>query len=196
LETIRRIRTMRGMNQVDLARASGVAQNTISEIETGRREARPATLGKIANALGVEISDFFEEGDIPPKAERSSSHEPSLNDALDELRISRFAQAITAAAEKWREVVVDTDMDDKKRFGFIDAALDLSDLISEQALEEDWATLTDQERREIVTTMEQLGAVAEIGIRHLEKSAQTEAERRRFKENRNQIRQWTRQISA
>jgi transcriptional regulator with XRE-family HTH domain len=173
-----------------------VAQNTISEIETGRRKARPATLGKIAKALGVEISDFFEESELPPKAERSSSHEPSLNDALDELRISRFAQAITAAAEKWGEVVVDTDMDDKQRSGFINAALDLSDLISEQAVQEDWGTLTNQERREIVATMEQLTAVAERGVRHLETSARTEAERKRFQENREQIRQWTRQISA
>jgi transcriptional regulator with XRE-family HTH domain len=60
LEAVRRIRTMRGMNQVDLAKASGVAQNTISEIELGKREARPATLKKLADALGVEIVDLFE----------------------------------------------------------------------------------------------------------------------------------------
>jgi transcriptional regulator with XRE-family HTH domain len=65
LETVKRIRTMRGMNQVDLAKASGVSQNTISEIETGRREARPATLGKLAKALDVEIADFFEEQPYP-----------------------------------------------------------------------------------------------------------------------------------
>jgi transcriptional regulator with XRE-family HTH domain len=65
LEALKRIRTMRGMNQVDLARASGVAQNTISEIETGRREARPATLAKLAKALKVEIADFFEEASHP-----------------------------------------------------------------------------------------------------------------------------------
>ena len=58
---------MRGLNQVDLARASGVAQNTISEIETGRREARPATLGKLAKALNVEIAAFFEEEAPSPK---------------------------------------------------------------------------------------------------------------------------------
>ena len=67
METVKRIRTMRGMNQVDLAKASGVSQNTISEIETGRREARPATLGKLAKALNVEIAAFFEEEDSSPK---------------------------------------------------------------------------------------------------------------------------------
>src|SRR5215213_6493862 len=50
---------MRGMNQVDLARASGVAQNTISEIELGKREARPGTLKKLADTLGIEISDLL-----------------------------------------------------------------------------------------------------------------------------------------
>jgi len=58
---------MRGMNQVDLAKASGVAQNTISEIELGKREARPGTLKKLAEALGVEISDLL--GADSPKAQ-------------------------------------------------------------------------------------------------------------------------------
>ena len=83
MESIRRIRTMRGMNQVDLARASGVAQNTISEIETGRREARPATLRKLADALGVEIADFFEEP-FYPKEEAPPNLQPSLNGLLAE----------------------------------------------------------------------------------------------------------------
>jgi transcriptional regulator with XRE-family HTH domain len=55
---------MRGMNQVDLAQASGVSQNTISEIETGRREARAATLRKLARTLEVEIADLL-DGDYP-----------------------------------------------------------------------------------------------------------------------------------
>jgi transcriptional regulator with XRE-family HTH domain len=60
---------MRGMNQVDLANASGVAQNTISEIELGKRKARPATLKKLADALEVEISDLV--GEVArPKASR------------------------------------------------------------------------------------------------------------------------------
>ena len=83
MESIRRIRTMRGMNQVDLAKASGVAQNTISEIETGRREARPATLRKLADALGVEISDFFEEAAYP-KEGAPPDPQPSFNGLLAE----------------------------------------------------------------------------------------------------------------
>lgn len=73
MEALRRIRTMRGLNQVDLARASGVAQNTISEIELGKRKARPGTLKKLADALSVEIADLFEEarplGQAPPETQ-------------------------------------------------------------------------------------------------------------------------------
>ena len=69
MEALRHIRTMRGMNQVDLAKASGVAQNTISEIELGKRKARPATLKKLADALEVEISDLLGEA-ARPKAAR------------------------------------------------------------------------------------------------------------------------------
>ena len=82
METVKRIRTMRGMNQVDLSEASGVSQNTISEIETGRRKARPATLGKLARALGVDIADFFDEPTYPKKARALSLRDTEPETAL------------------------------------------------------------------------------------------------------------------
>ena len=84
METVKRIRTMRGMNQIDLAEASGVSQNTISEIETGRRKARPATLGKLARALGVDIADFFDEPTYPKKARALSLRDTEPGTALPE----------------------------------------------------------------------------------------------------------------
>lgn len=84
METVKRIRTMRGMNQIDLAEASGVSQNTISEIETGRRKARPATLGKLARALGVDIADFFDEPTYPKKARALSLRDTEPETALPE----------------------------------------------------------------------------------------------------------------
>jgi transcriptional regulator with XRE-family HTH domain len=88
---------MRGMNQVDLARASGVAQNTISEIELGKREARPGTLKKLADALGVGIADLL--GDTPPKAPARSSPEPSLFSELEDERRKTFVQSCNRYAE-------------------------------------------------------------------------------------------------
>ena len=42
------------MSQEELARKSGVARDTISKLETGRRGAYPTTVRKLAAGLGVE----------------------------------------------------------------------------------------------------------------------------------------------
>jgi transcriptional regulator with XRE-family HTH domain len=100
LEALRHIRTMCGMNQVDLAKASGVAQNTISEIELGKREARPGTLKKLADALGVGIADLL--GDTLPKAPAPkalgrSSLEPTLLNGLEDERRAAWEAAVDEA---------------------------------------------------------------------------------------------------
>jgi len=75
---------MRGMNQVDLAEASGVAQNTISEIELGKRKARPGTLKKLAEALGVEIVDLLGGETERPLAEALSLQDRLFNGGAKE----------------------------------------------------------------------------------------------------------------
>lgn len=53
-------RAWAGMNQDELAEASGVSRRTISALENGR-PARPSTTKKVANALGVQpkaLMDF------------------------------------------------------------------------------------------------------------------------------------------
>jgi transcriptional regulator with XRE-family HTH domain len=76
------------MNQVDLAKASGVAQNTISEIELGKREARAGTLKKLADALSVEISDLLGEpvlaGKVEPPSRGLGRSDPRRKWASDE----------------------------------------------------------------------------------------------------------------
>lgn len=42
------------MSQEELAARSGVARDTISKLETGRRRAYPSTVRKLAGGLGVE----------------------------------------------------------------------------------------------------------------------------------------------
>ena len=65
LEAVRRFRRQLGLTQQELANKAGVSQYTITEIETGRREARPSTLRKLADALDVEVADFFRESEAP-----------------------------------------------------------------------------------------------------------------------------------
>ena len=65
METLREFRRQKGWSQKDLADESGVGQDTISGIESGRHEPRPSTLRKLAEALDVEVADFFKEPALP-----------------------------------------------------------------------------------------------------------------------------------
>ncbi len=56
---LRRLRKERALSQQDLERASGVAQHTISDLESGKRGARPSTLRKLADALNVEPRELI-----------------------------------------------------------------------------------------------------------------------------------------
>jgi transcriptional regulator with XRE-family HTH domain len=66
LRELREIRLRRGLSQADLTAVTGVAEFTISEIESGKRaNPRPSTLRKLAQALGVEVADLYGEPAVP-----------------------------------------------------------------------------------------------------------------------------------
>jgi DNA-binding XRE family transcriptional regulator len=52
-------REKRGMTQANLAKATGIAQGFLSEIESGKKPGTPATLKRIADALSVRIDDLI-----------------------------------------------------------------------------------------------------------------------------------------
>jgi len=54
VNAVRWIRERRGITQEELAERSGVSQNSVSRIETGKRKPHKGTLQKLATALGVE----------------------------------------------------------------------------------------------------------------------------------------------
>jgi transcriptional regulator with XRE-family HTH domain len=60
-ERLRSRRKERLLTQVELSRMTGVAQDSISALETGKREAHPGTIRKLANALGVEPRELIKE---------------------------------------------------------------------------------------------------------------------------------------
>ena len=195
MNKIRELRIDRGLSQAKLAARAELDPSTVNQIERGARDASPLTLRKVAQALGVNLAELIEETDSPKEVRRSSP-EPSFDDVIDERRLSRFAEVIIAAAERWSEAVSSADMDDAKRFGLIDAALDVSDLINERAEFEGWEALTNQERYEIVTTMEELGKAAEAGLDHLKASTESRKQEEHAKQRREQIREWTARKSA
>lgn len=55
---LRDVRIEKGMTQEELAERSGVHRDTILKLETGQRDARPATLKKLADALGVRSEEI------------------------------------------------------------------------------------------------------------------------------------------
>ncbi len=77
-EKLRQIRLMRGLSQRDLP----VAHDTVSRIESGRRTPHPSTLRKLAEALGVEVHDFFDEPVATPK-------KPPLPDDFDVVTLTQ-----------------------------------------------------------------------------------------------------------
>jgi transcriptional regulator with XRE-family HTH domain len=60
-ERLRRARKGRLLTQVELSEMTGVAQASISALETGKREAHPGTIRKLAEALDVEPTELIKE---------------------------------------------------------------------------------------------------------------------------------------
>jgi transcriptional regulator with XRE-family HTH domain len=54
VEKLRRLREDRVLSQRELARMAGLAQGTVWRLENGFPEARPSTIRKLAETLGIE----------------------------------------------------------------------------------------------------------------------------------------------
>ncbi len=55
------LRHATGLSQIELSEKSGVSRDAIQKLEAGDRPARPATVKKLAGALGVEAGALAEE---------------------------------------------------------------------------------------------------------------------------------------
>jgi transcriptional regulator with XRE-family HTH domain len=82
------VREDQGWSQRDLAARSGVAQNTISQLERGERQAMPSTVRKLADALGVDPPALFAESTmdrfIAMGAHATSKQSPEAREELDQ----------------------------------------------------------------------------------------------------------------
>lgn len=58
------IRSGQGLSQFQLAKMSGVAQSTISDIERGNISPTVGTIRKLAKALGVPISALLDDDSL------------------------------------------------------------------------------------------------------------------------------------
>src|SRR4051812_42823293 len=95
LRELREIRLRRGLSQADLSTMTGVAEFTISEIESGKRASpRPSTLRKLAQGLGVEVTDLYGELDSPLGIASPSQEKLFKNGGLGEERRAAEAEVI------------------------------------------------------------------------------------------------------
>jgi DNA-binding XRE family transcriptional regulator len=57
---IRAVRESASLSQLELSRRSGVAQESLSRIETGRRDPRLGTLRRLAQGMGLSLNQLLE----------------------------------------------------------------------------------------------------------------------------------------
>ncbi len=82
LPHLRNLRRRSVMSQEDLAEKSGVARDTISKLETGRRGAYPSTIRKLAAGLEVRPQmlmggvEYLEESSDSEQIANKPSEEP------------------------------------------------------------------------------------------------------------------------
>lgn len=131
MDQLKRLRVEKGLSQARLAARAGVDPSTVNQIERGAREASPATLRKLSEALDVSLVDLLEEANSP-KAGRRSSLEPSFNDLLEEERrllaqnVPESFEELLEAAEAhsrwaampdmaWREAIEGADAEEARR---------------------------------------------------------------------------------
>jgi transcriptional regulator with XRE-family HTH domain len=66
-------RTAQGISLTNLAKLSGIAQSSLSYIESGKAQPTVETTSKICTALGLTLGEFFADGqapELPPEVRR------------------------------------------------------------------------------------------------------------------------------
>jgi transcriptional regulator with XRE-family HTH domain len=103
---LRGLRERAALSQQDLAELSGVSRATISDLEAGKRPARPSTLRKVAQGLGIEVTDLYEGGHEVPKTLAPPSQETLFNGEAEEERRIAYLRAwrifLEVQARDWR----------------------------------------------------------------------------------------------
>jgi transcriptional regulator with XRE-family HTH domain len=122
LPRLKEVRELHGWSQAKLAEESDVSRDSISNYETGQREAWPATAKRLADALHVEIADLREparELATSGKAEAPREAGHSVAQRLEDLEtyeahISKIAEKYHTEAAPLLVVVGDADKPTEK----------------------------------------------------------------------------------
>jgi transcriptional regulator with XRE-family HTH domain len=82
MDRLAELREKRALTLRELSEMSGVAADTINQIELGHRKPRPSTLRKLARALDVDVEEFYMEPALP-LADAPDTGPSLLDKALD-----------------------------------------------------------------------------------------------------------------
>ena len=94
------LRKRREMSQTELAKASGLSQSSIAQIESGRKDPSVETLQKLARALDVQIAIMFASENVlvfdMEKLKKKYNHVDKLNPTVEQAlgRVVRYAKDI------------------------------------------------------------------------------------------------------
>ena len=98
MDRLAELRERRALTLRELSEMSGVAADTINQIELGHRKARPSTLRKLAKALDVDVRELFEEPALSGKVE--APREAGPEDGETPVRLSD-AEVLSTVAALW-----------------------------------------------------------------------------------------------
>jgi transcriptional regulator with XRE-family HTH domain len=96
------VREDQGWSQRDLAARSGVAQNTISQLERGERKAMPSTIRKLADALRVVPPMLMRQPGRQPIAPKDREAQPS-GQGVSFAELSWKSKEEARARKEWYE---------------------------------------------------------------------------------------------
>src|SRR3954471_20186217 len=103
---LRRLRTARGLSAGALARESGVARATLTELEAGRGNPTVETLYGLARVLGVTFADLLVQADAPPVHVVRAGEGPQVPGAVVQARLLRQAAVERGRVEMYEMHVV------------------------------------------------------------------------------------------
>jgi transcriptional regulator with XRE-family HTH domain len=210
-DKVRRARQLLGYGQETTAEEAGVAKNSVLRAERGE-EIRPVTARKIAAALGVRVADLLTEDASDPLRQALASQDRLFNGARErDAFIERVQEYIETRVAHYEKRLAEAEQGGVLA-GYEGAQLLLDDAIEEYIhlpelingeLAERW--MLDPEVPEDVKLElgRAVGAVIKpfleivgrIGAREKE-LAETEAQKAEAERRHQQIRKWTREISA
>ena len=103
-ENIKRLRTMHGLSQKELAKIAGVSDKAVSTWESGLKEPRMGAVQKIADHFGLKKSNLIEDNGLEISITPKQS--PISDDLPD---VSPTGQKIDARTRRQLEAVLDDD---------------------------------------------------------------------------------------